>query len=113
MTLNQVRKLALALPETQETPHFHRTSFRVRGKIFVTADPKEAYVHVFVGEDDREPAIATHGDWIEKLMWGGKAVGLRIALGAAERAVVADLIRQAWRCKAPRTLVQQVDQAGQ
>jgi hypothetical protein len=34
MTLSQVRRFALSLPETTEEPHFDRTSFRVRGKIF-------------------------------------------------------------------------------
>lgn len=29
MNLSQVQKLALALPEVAEEPHFHRTSFEV------------------------------------------------------------------------------------
>ena len=80
MTLTQVRKIALALPEVEEAPHFDRTSFRVRNKIFVTAKPTEPYIHVFVGEEHREPALAMHPGCMEKLVWGGKVVGLRIAL---------------------------------
>ena len=33
---NDVRKLALSFDETVELPHFERTSFRVRKKIFAT-----------------------------------------------------------------------------
>jgi hypothetical protein len=104
LTLAQVRRLALALPETTEAPHFDRTSFRIRGKIFVTARPDEPFIHVFVGEDAREPALAMHPDSMTKLLWGGKVVGLRIALTSAPAAAVEDLVRAAWRYKAPRTL---------
>jgi hypothetical protein len=34
--LAEARRLALALPEVTEQPHFDMASFRVRGKIFVT-----------------------------------------------------------------------------
>ena len=88
MTLTQVRKIALALPEVEEAPHFDRTSFRVRNKIFVTAKPTEPYIQVFVGEEHREPALAMHPGCMEKLVWGGKVVGLRIALPTAPAAAV-------------------------
>ncbi|RYG63261.1 MmcQ/YjbR family DNA-binding protein, partial [bacterium] len=88
MNLAQVRKRAMALPEVTEEAHFDRTSFRVKGKIFVTAKPDEPYVHVFVSEDVREPALASHPEHLEKLSWGGKVVGLRIALTGAPVGVV-------------------------
>lgn len=108
LTLAQVRRLALALPEVTEEPHFDRTSFRVRGKIFATAKPGEPFIHVFVGEDAREPALAMHPDCMTKLLWGGKVVGLRIALTQAPGAAVEDLVRAAWRAKAPRALARSV-----
>ena len=37
-TLETLRNLALSFPETSEEPHFEKTSFRVRGKIFATFD---------------------------------------------------------------------------
>ena len=48
MTLERVRAFALSLPEANEEPHFDRTSFRVKGKIFVTARLSEDHVNVFV-----------------------------------------------------------------
>lgn len=33
---DQLRSLALSLPHTEELPHFEKTSFRRKGKIFVT-----------------------------------------------------------------------------
>jgi hypothetical protein len=99
MTLTQVRKFALSLSEVAEVPHFERTSFRVRGKIFLTAKPTEPYIHIFVGEEIREPVLAVHSLWAEKLVWGGKVVGLRIALGKASAPVVKSLITTAWAAR--------------
>jgi hypothetical protein len=102
MTLAQLRKHALSLPGATEESHFERTSFRVNGKIFVTAKPSESHVHVFVPEQDREPALAMHSDYVSKLLWGGKVVGLRVELPKAQPSVVRDLVDIAWKAKAPR-----------
>ena len=70
-----------------------------------TAPPSGDFLHVFVDEDAREQAIALHPDWIEKLWWGKKVLGVRVTLAGAEKAVVAGLLQNAWRRKAPRTLL--------
>lgn len=102
-SLDEARAIALSLPEAVEAPHFQATSFRVRGKIFATSqDP--AQLNVFVGEEARSQALALHPGFIEKLTWGAKTVGLRLQLARAPRAVVAELIRQSWRAKAPKSL---------
>ena len=101
MTLAQIRKYALSLSGATEEPHFDRTSFRVNGKIFVTARPSDSHIHVFVPEQVREPAIAMHPDFVSKLLWGGKVVGLRVELPKADPAVVRDLVENAWRVRRP------------
>jgi hypothetical protein len=104
MKLAAVRAFALSLPETTEAPHHHFGSFRVRGKVFVTLPPGETHLHVFVDDDERERALALHPGWVEKLMWGGKVVGVRVALAGAAPREVERLVREAWRRKAPATL---------
>ncbi len=104
MKLAAVRKYALSLPEVTEEPHHQYGSFRVRGKIFVTFPPEEDHLHVFVAEQQRELALAIYGDFAEKLLWGGKAVGVRLALESAPQAAVKALVRQAWENKAPKSL---------
>lgn len=104
MKLAQVRTFALSLPETTEEPHFHYTSFRVRGRIFATAPPEGAILHVFVGEEGREAALVLHPGFIEKLFWGKKVAGLRVSLAAAQASVVKALLRDAWALKAPKAL---------
>jgi hypothetical protein len=105
MKVAQARRAALLLPESTEAPHFHFTSFRVAGKIFATAPPDEKYLHIFVDESDREIALALHGEWMEKLFWGAKVVGLRITLEKAKPKVVSELLKKAWSRKAPKRLL--------
>ena len=102
--LESVRRLALSLPEVTEQPHFDYTSFRVRGKIFATAPPGGQHLHVFIDEEQREVALAVHAAYVEKLLWGGKVVGLRVDLDKADVKVVDALVRQAWARKAPKRL---------
>jgi hypothetical protein len=104
MKLATVRRFALALPEVTEAPHFHFGSFRVDGKLFVTIPPGDELLHVFVPEDLREPALAMYPGFIEKVLWGGKVVGLRVRLPQADAAVVKRLVRQAWEHRAPKRL---------
>jgi hypothetical protein len=107
MKIERVRQFALSLPDASEAPHFESASFRVGGKLFATVPPDQAHVHVFVGEDQREPALALHSAFIEKLHWGSKVVGLRITLAKAQPAVVEALLRHAWAAKAPKRLLDQ------
>ena len=83
MKFETVRRAALVLPETTEEPHHHFGSFRVRGKIFITVPPDNTHIHVFLSEQDREQALAAYPDFTEKLLWGGKVVGLRVTLATA------------------------------
>ena len=103
MKLAAVRRVATALPEVTELPHHQLGSFRVRGKIFVTW-PDDEHLHVFVTEAQRELALAMHPEFVDKLLWGGKVVGVRVILSQADPAVVTQLVQQAWVHKAPRSL---------
>jgi hypothetical protein len=104
MKLATLRKFALSLPGVTEEPHFHFSSFRVLGKIFVTVPPEGTHLHVFVDETQREPALALHAAFVEKLWWGKKVHGLKVTLAKADAAVVKALVRAAWEAKAPRSL---------
>lgn len=111
MKLAQVRKIALALPESTEEPHFAFTSFRIRGKIFATAPPGDRYLHVFVSEEERELALAMERNYVEKLFWGGRLRGLRVVLPKAKPKIVAELLTRAWTHKAPKKLALQREAA--
>jgi hypothetical protein len=103
--LEQARRFALSLPEVTEEPHHEASSFRVAGKIFATVPPDGAHLHVFVEEEDRAPLIAAEPAVYEKLWWGKKVMGVRIVLADAKAEAVYDLLRTAWRRKAPKRLL--------
>jgi hypothetical protein len=113
MKLSDVRRFALALPEVTEEPHHELSSFRVRGKIFVTVPPQGEHIHVFVNETSRERALALFPAFVEKLFWGGKVRGIRVCLSLASRDVVYDLVRSAWADKAPKALAALQSTSGQ
>jgi len=103
MKFSSVRRFALSLPEVTEEPHHHFGSYRVRGRIFLTVPPEQQHIHVFVPEERREMALTMHPEFTEKLLWGGKVVGVRVAVAAAPAATVKTLVRAAWEYKAHKS----------
>jgi hypothetical protein len=104
MKLPAVREFALSLPEVTEEPHHAFSSFRVRGKIFVTVPPEETHIHVFVADEALERALEAGPEAVEELHWGKKIVGVRVRLAGAGVRLVKGLVREAWLAKAPKSL---------
>lgn len=99
MKLETLRKFAMSLPAVTEEPHHNYSSFRVGGKIFVTMPPEGTHVHVFVSEPERELAMSMYPEFVEKLLWGGKVVGIRVRLVQAEPSALKALVRSAFELK--------------
>ena len=56
------RALALSFPEVNEEPHFEKTSFRVRKKIFATYDEKQNRACLKLSESEQDIfSIASKG----------------------------------------------------
>ena len=104
MKIADVRRLALALPEATEAPHFERTSFRVREKIFATVDPDGRGMNVFVDDEQREIMTKVDPQAYETRVWG-KSGYLHVHLAKAKARDVERLLQSAWQLKAPKKLV--------
>ena len=104
VTIRQVRELALSFPEAVEADHHGMPSFRVANKIFATV-PDNAHLHVMVGPDEKDMAVAAAPEAYRELMWGKRLAGVRVDLAAADLGLLTVLMRDAWRKKAPRRLV--------
>ncbi|MEM9387443.1 MAG: MmcQ/YjbR family DNA-binding protein [Pseudomonadota bacterium] len=102
MTLEDLRELALRLADASEAPHHHLTSFRSNGKIFATAMRDGEFTNVFVDEQTREQALALYPDWCDKVLWGGRVVGVRVLLASADAHFVQQLLENAWSLRQPR-----------
>ena len=104
MTIDEVREMALSLPEVDESPHHHYSSFRVAGKIIATVPPDESYVNIFVDEFQTEMMLEIDPVVFEKLMWGKSAMGLKVHFSKADIFDVNALLKSAWERKAPRSM---------
>ena len=89
----------MSLEAATEEPHHNYSSFRVQGKIFVTTPPDEEFIHVFLGENDRERVLAMYPDFVEKLLWGSKVLGLRVRLNLAAPNLVKSLVDRAYETR--------------
>jgi predicted DNA-binding protein (MmcQ/YjbR family) len=49
----EFRKIACAFPDVEELPHFEKTSFRIKKKIFATLNEKENRGCVKLSENDQ------------------------------------------------------------
>ncbi len=54
VTIDTLRKVALSFPEVTEEPHFEKTSFRVKNKIFATYDDKTKRTCIKLSEIDQD-----------------------------------------------------------
>ena len=109
MTEDDVRSMALALPGTTEGPHHDRTSFRVAGKIFVTLPPDGATLNVLLDEEEARASAEEPPGVVELLWWGKRLSGVQVTLERADERLVGGLLEDAWRRRAPRTLLARYD----
>jgi hypothetical protein len=103
MTADDARALALDLPESIEQDHHGRPSFRVGGRIFATLWDAE-HMNVMLDEPGILTATQTHPDVCREVWWGKRLSAVRVELPAAERALLVDLLADAWERKAPARL---------
>ena len=107
MTANDFRKLALALPETEERSHMNHPDFRVAGKIFATLGyPDKSRAMVKLSPEDQhnfskdypEAFIPVKGVW-------GRRGATSVHLKAAKKEMLHQAVQSAWRNTAPKRLL--------
>ena len=54
ITIDNLRKIALSFPEVTEEPHFEKTSFRVKKKVFATFDDKNKRTCIKLSDIDQD-----------------------------------------------------------
>ncbi len=114
-TEDDVRRIALSLPETTERPSYGTPGFRVKDKLFlrIRGDDDHGLV-VFVADlgekeallqSDREKFFTTpHYDGHASVLVNLKAVGVR---------ELRELITESWRVRAPKRVLQAFDAAAE
>lgn len=112
-TIHDVRRIALALPETTEKPMYGTPGFRVRDKAFARLREEGDVLVVWCAdEDEKEAFIATQPDTFFTLPhYDGYALVL-VRLPAIDIEELREILTDAWRVRAPHRLVAEYD-AGQ
>src|SRR5436305_7002993 len=107
MTATAFRKLALALPETEERAHMAHPDFRVAGKIFATlAYPDKAWGMVKLSLEQQHNFVGTYPATFQPVPGGwGRKGATRVNLAKADAATVRRALSEAWRNTAPKRLV--------
>jgi hypothetical protein len=109
--IRDVRALALSLPEACEQDHHGIPSFRVRDKIFATV-PGSEHVRVMVDEGEIRAAVAENPEACEEFWWGSKLACVVVDLRVVQRELLAELLAEGWRRKAPRRLAHAFNAGG-
>jgi len=110
MTADDFRSLALSLPEATEESHMNHPDFRVRGKIFATLGPDEAWGMVKLTPEQQGLFVRTEPKVFQPIKGGwGRRGCTQVILEAATEPSVRQALVAAWRNTAPKTLARQLD----
>jgi predicted DNA-binding protein (MmcQ/YjbR family) len=105
VTISEFKKLALSFPETTEQPHFEKTSFRVRKKIFATLDEKENRATLKLNEIDQDVFTKVAPEAVSPVpnKWG-KQGWTFVHLGKVRSEIFSDALTTAFCEVAPKRL---------
>ena len=98
VTIDEARRLALALPGAVEADHHGRPSFRVGGKIFATLWD-ENQLNVMLDEPGILTAVEANPGICVERWWGKRLSAVGVSLDRADAALVEDLLADAWEHK--------------
>ena len=101
MTGGRFRGLALALREAVESSHMGHPDFRVRKKIFATLSGDERTGHVKCDPTNLDLLVQRDPETFRDA-WNGRWLGIDLA--RVEEPEVQELLEDAWRLVAPKSL---------
>ena len=109
VTIENLRALAMSLPETTEEPHFAKTSFRVRKKIFATYDEKSHLACLKLSEIDQDVFVAADRNHIRPVdnKWGKQGWTL-FEIEKVHKDLLVDALSTAYCGVAPKKLQGQI-----
>ncbi len=103
-TIDDLRRIALALPEAYEQPHFDITSFRVAKKLFVTCDEQKNRATLKLDRGHQTMLFEVRPEAFSPAIWG-KLVWTYVELDQVTPTDLEGLVTRAWRLVAPTRLL--------
>ena len=115
MTIDELRALCLALPETHEketwgdAEHAGDVTFRVRDKIYVITGQEGGGASVRTSITQQADLLAAFPDAVRSAPYVGRFGWVTIELDALDPTIIADIVTGAWRRTAPKAVVKAYD----
>ncbi|HXU84376.1 MAG TPA: MmcQ/YjbR family DNA-binding protein [Verrucomicrobiae bacterium] len=104
-TFADVRRIALALPEAEERLTWETDiTFRVRDRIFAIGGEGADRVSIKAGLETQAELIELDPATFAKSAYVGRFGWITVDLGRVDPALLASLLREAWRRTAPKRL---------
>jgi hypothetical protein len=111
-TFEDVRRMALALPEAEERLTWETDiTFRVRDKIFAIGGEGADRVSVKASLETQAELIDLDPETFASSAYVGRFGWVTVVLDRVDPAVLASLIREAWRRSAPKRLAATLEDA--
>ncbi|MFE0106953.1 MmcQ/YjbR family DNA-binding protein [Streptomyces sp. NPDC059009] len=109
---DDVRTLALALPDTKEKIAWSMPTFRVAGKMFATLPEEETSIAVRCPKEERDELVLAEPEkfWIADHEAGFAWV--RVRLAALDTDELRDILADSWRQAAPTRLLEAYPELG-
>lgn len=103
-TPDDVRAIALALPEATERPAWDMACLRVRDKVFASLPPGEEWVAIRLAPGENTGLAAERPAVFSVPHHYRNSTMVVVALDAVDRVELAELLTEAWRQRAPARL---------
>ncbi len=110
-TWSTVRKLGLALPETEEGTSYGTPALKVRGTFMARLRDEQTLV-VKIDIDERELLISSAPDVYSVTSHYRAYPLILVNLKTVSRSALRELVEDAWRASAPKSLVSAYDGSG-
>jgi hypothetical protein len=111
-TFEEVRQIALALPETEERLTWETDiTFRVRDKIFAIGGEGADRVSIKASLETQAELIDLDPEAFASSAYVGRFGWVTVDLGRVDPSLLASLLREAWRRTAPKRLAATLEDA--
>ena len=109
ITSDELRRLALSLPEAEERETWGEATFRVRDKIFVMLSPSGETAGVKTSPDEQQALVHAEPETFAVAPYTGRFGWVTVRLATVDPEHMRELVTGAWRRTAPKRLAATYD----
>jgi len=111
ITADELRRVVLSLPETEERETWGHPTFRVRNKMFAALSDDGRLASVKATREEQAALVEAAPETFGVPAYVGRHGWVSIQLATVDAAELGELVVEAWRLTAPKRLVATYDAA--